>query len=132
MNGKRLLDTNIIIGLLQNDEKIVNYIKSCPKVFITSTVLGELYFGAFKSSRTEKNLTAISQLLTYISVLNSNKSTARFYGQIKNQLKKLGKPIPENDIWIAASAMQYDLTLVSNDAHFSSIYGLAIDSPAKM
>ena len=132
MNGKHLLDTNIIIGLLQNDKKIVNYIESCPKVLISSTVLGELYYGAFKSARTEKNCATISQLLTNISVLNINKSTARFYGQIKNQLKKLGKPIPENDIWIAASAMQYDLTLVSNDAHFSSIYGLKIDSPAKM
>ena len=130
MNGKRLLDTNIIIGLLKNEEKIVQYIKSCPKVFISATVLGELYFGAFKSARTEKNFVTISQLLTNINVLNINKSTARFYGQIKNQLKRLGKPIPENDIWIAASAMQYDLTLVSNDAHFSSIYGLKLDSPA--
>ena len=49
------------------------------------------------------------------------------YGKIKNQLKEKGQPIPENDIWIAAIAQQYDLTLVTDDLHFDTITGLKIE-----
>jgi len=50
--------------------------------------------------------------------------TAKLYGEIKNRLKVKGRPIPENDIWIAALAQQYSLTLASNDGHFSEIENL--------
>ena len=53
--------------------------------------------------------------------------TARQYGIIKNQLRTRGKPIPENDIWIAAMAKQYQLTLVTRDNHFQHIHGLVIE-----
>ena len=55
-------------------------------------------------------------------------STARHYGKIRELLRAKGRPIPENDIWIAAHAQQYDLTLVSRDAHFSAVEGIRIEA----
>jgi tRNA(fMet)-specific endonuclease VapC len=62
-----------------------------------------------------------------VSLLNCNKETARIYGKVKAQLKKNGTPIPENDIWIAAVAIQHDLVLVTNDNHFLNVEGLTIE-----
>jgi tRNA(fMet)-specific endonuclease VapC len=56
--------------------------------------------------------------------LHIDENTAKFYGSIKAALRKKGKPIPENDIWIAAIAQQYDLILITRDNHFSEIDNL--------
>ena len=63
-------------------------------------------------------------------ILPGSVETARHYGIIKSQLKKKGRPIPENDVWIAAIAKEYDLTLVTRDDHFSYI-GETITLPAR-
>jgi len=55
-------------------------------------------------------------------------TTAQQYGDIKNQLRAKGRPIPENDIWIAAIAMQYQLTLVARDGHFHEVDGLQVEA----
>jgi tRNA(fMet)-specific endonuclease VapC len=128
MNGKYLLDTNAVIAFLRNDEKIVKKIKEQAEVYMPVTVVGELYFGAFKSKKREENLKKISNLLEDIIVLENNVQTARFYGEIKKILKEKGKPIPENDIWIAAIAKQYDLLLITTDIHFNEIEDLPLYS----
>ncbi|MCX5885058.1 MAG: PIN domain-containing protein [Proteobacteria bacterium] len=61
-------------------------------------------------------------------VLNCSAETTKRYGEIKNRLKDKGKPIPENDIWIAALAKQYDLTLVTRDTHFNEIDKLKLEA----
>jgi tRNA(fMet)-specific endonuclease VapC len=124
MNGKYLLDTNIVISLLRKDNEIVEKIEELDEAYIPVTVIGELYFGAFKSKKVEENLQNISNLLENIPVLANSVSTARIYGEIKNQLKENEKPIPENDIWIAAIAKQYELTVMTNDIHFKEVEGL--------
>ena len=93
------------------------------------TVIGELYFGAFKSKKVKENLRAISSFMEKIPILENNKGIARLYGETKNQLKKKGKPIPENDIWIASVAKQYGLTIITNDIHFKEIDNLQLYSP---
>jgi tRNA(fMet)-specific endonuclease VapC len=60
-------------------------------------------------------------------VLPLNADTAKRYGEIKNLLRTKGRPIPENDLWIAAIAQQYDLTLVTRDPHFKSVEKLKIE-----
>jgi tRNA(fMet)-specific endonuclease VapC len=50
------------------------------------------------------------------------------YGRIAQQLRRKGRPIPQNDIWIAATALQYDLTLVTRDEHFKQVEGLALET----
>lgn len=61
-------------------------------------------------------------------VLGCDAETARRYGEVKNGLRQKGRPIPENDIWIAAIALQYDLTLVARDVHFGEVDGLKVEA----
>jgi tRNA(fMet)-specific endonuclease VapC len=127
MSGRYLLDTNIVIGILGNNESIVEKIEKLEEVYIPVTVVGELYFGAFKSQKIEKNLESISSLLDNSTVLEDNVETAKVYGEIKNSLKQKGRPIPENDIWIAAIAKYNGLTLLTKDEHFKEVSDLSVD-----
>ena len=127
MNGKYLLDTNIIISLFAKDPRIHNRIAAAAEVFIPCIAIGELYFGACKSAKTQENTSRIDEFALNNTILSCNTETAMNYGKIKNQLKEKGQPIPENDIWIAAIAQQYDLTLVTDDVHFDAITGLKVE-----
>ena len=126
MSGKYLLDTNIVIALFANESDVVGKIGNIDEIFIPSIVIGELYYGAEKSLRVKENCERINEFSSDSSVLNCDKETAGYYGKIKNRLKKKGRPIPENDIWIAATAFQYNLTLITRDEHFKQIEGLKI------
>ena len=112
MNGRFLLDTNIVIALSVNESAVVERLEEGVTVFLSSIVLGELFFGAFRSLRVEENLASVAEFASNNTVLVCDTSTARHYGRIKNRLREAGRPIPENDIWIAATARQYGLTLV--------------------
>ncbi len=127
MNGRYLLDTNVVIALFSEDENVIAKIQEAREVYHPSIVIGELYYGAFNSTRKAGNLLKIDDYKNEIAVVKCDDHTARFYGEIKAQLKKDGKPIPENDIWIAAMSIQYDLTLVSRDKHFENIEGLQLE-----
>ncbi len=126
MNGKFLLDTNIIIALFKNDSLVIEKIGAAAEVFLSNVTVGELYFGAYKSSRVKDNIRQWEIFILNNTILSCDRFTAKYYGKIKNDLKVKGKPIPENDIWIAAIAMQYNLTLVSRDKHFKEINGLSL------
>jgi tRNA(fMet)-specific endonuclease VapC len=67
-----------------------------------------LYYGAYKSGRVEKNIQQIRDFIQVSEIIQCDESAADWYGQIKKQLRAKGRPIPENDIWIAAMALQYD------------------------
>jgi tRNA(fMet)-specific endonuclease VapC len=124
MNGKILLDINIIIGLFAGDGGIQKALSDAPEVFLSIIVLGELIYGALRSFQTERNLNQINELANGMRVLPCDRETARYYGLIKNQLRQVGRPIPENDIWVAATARQHNLCLLSRDKHFNEIEGL--------
>jgi len=128
VNGRCLLDTNIIIALFAKDLAIHEHIVNVAEVFIPCIVIGELYFGAFNSLKFQENLTRIDEFVLNNTVLACNTETAKRYGDIKNHLKEKGQPIPENDIWIAAIAQQYDLTLITKDSHFEVIENLKIET----
>lgn len=97
------------------------HLAQADEIFVPSIVLGELYFGAHKSSRAEKNLARIDEFAASSTVLDCDTDTAREYGLIKNRLREKGRPVPENDIWIAAIARQHDLVLVTRDDHFGAV-----------
>jgi len=121
MNGSYLLDTNIVIALFANDSGVLRQLSAASQIFIPSIVLGELYYGANKSAHCKSNIIHIDNFALKNVVLVCDTDTARYYGQIKDHLRAKGNPIPENDIWIAAIAKQYRLTLVSRDNHFQVI-----------
>jgi tRNA(fMet)-specific endonuclease VapC len=91
-------------------------------------VLGELYYGARKSARTAENVERVAAFAAAAAVLSCDAATAALCGELKAQLRAQGTPIPENDLWIAALARQHELTLVSRDAHFGAVRGLAVVS----
>ena len=126
MNGSVLLDTNIVINFFRNDATTVKQVALIKKVFVPSIVMGELFFGAHKSANPQKHITQIEQFKPHITILSVDEKTAIFYGQIKNHLKQIGNPIPENDIWIAAITQQYQLPLMTKDRHFQIIPDISI------
>jgi tRNA(fMet)-specific endonuclease VapC len=126
MNGRYLLDTNIIIALFADEQQIKDNLIKADEVLIPVIVIGELYFGARKSGRPIENVARIDDVVRNSVVLGCNEETAGQYGQIKNQLRSKGRPLPENDIWIAAIALQHNLVLVSRDEHFQEIDRLQV------
>jgi tRNA(fMet)-specific endonuclease VapC len=127
MDGKYLLDSNIVIDIFRGSSDTIDRVKELGMVYIPTIVLGELYFGANKSSKTPKRISEIEQLEYNVTVLDVTKATARIYGEIKETLRSKGKMIPENDIWIAAVAMEHDLPLLTRDHHFQQVTGITIE-----
>ena len=125
MNGKYLLDTNIIIPLFADDTWVKQKIRQVDEVFVPVIVIGELFYGAKKSAQTAQNINKIEEFILDSVILDCDTETSRKYGQIKENLRRDGRPIPENDIWIAAIALQNELTLVSRDTHFRHVKGLS-------
>ena len=128
MPGRIPLDTNIVIALFAGEKPVRERLAECPEVFLSSTVLGELYYGALKSSQAGANFARIGELAAAVTILPCDAATARLYGEIKASLRLKGRPIPENDIWIAAVAQQYGLSLATRDEHFNHVAGLAAEA----
>ena len=128
MNGDVLLDTNILIALFANEAAVVDQLKQAEQVYVSSVALGELYYGACKSGRAKENIARLDEFAASNVVLGCDAGVARGYGEVKEKLRQKGQPIPENDIWIAASALHYNLTLVTRDAHFQDVEGLKVEA----
>ena len=123
-NGNYLLDTNIIIWMFTGDPTIQEKMLNGDSLFLASPAVGELYYGAQKSDNVTENLRRVNTFVENHVCLSCDLETARWYGIIRNQLQKKGRPIPNNDIWIAAIAMQYNLVLVTRDSHFDEVESL--------
>jgi tRNA(fMet)-specific endonuclease VapC len=126
MNGRYLLDTNIVIAYLTGDESI-GPPGAADQFFVSSTVVGELFYGAMNSQRVDENTIRLLEFVSDTTSIPCDNETAKVYGELKTLLRKLGRPIPDNDIWIAAVAIQHSLTLLSRDEHFSNIDSLRLE-----
>lgn len=121
MNGSYLLDTNIIIALFARDPMVEERLVRATSVYVPAIAIGELFYGSYKSTRVEENLSRIEAFAAQSAVLNCDMDTARHYGRIKDELRQKGKPVPENNIWIAALSVQHELRLITRDAHFTEV-----------
>lgn len=124
LNGKYLLDTNVAIALFAGDLAVQEKVRSAEYIVAAPPVIGELCFGAQKSNKVTENLHKINILVQQSIVFPCDLETARWYGIIKDQLRRKGSPIPDNDIWIAAIAIQHGLILVTRDSHFNEVESL--------
>ena len=121
IGNKLLLDTNIVIELFRGNQVVVAMLDRQEKVYLPTAALGELYLGAYRSVNVPKKLQQIKSILENCIVLYTDAITADKYAIIKTALLKKGKPIPENDIWIAATAMHYKIPLYTFDGHFKEV-----------
>lgn len=120
------LDTNIAIDILNGNEEILRKYEKYSSLHLPVTVCGELLFGAANSGNSKKNLTKYRGFILSCMILNINSAIAEQYALIRKQLKDKGTPIPENDIWIAATCIVYEISLATNDKHFRNIEGLKL------
>jgi tRNA(fMet)-specific endonuclease VapC len=95
-------------------------------IFLSAVVAGELIFGFRNGTRYESNITGLRAFLDnpYVEFLSVTFTTSDRFGRIAAELRRKGRPIPTNDIWIAAHAMEAGAELISSDPHFEVIDGL--------
>ena len=123
-DGARLLDSSVVIRHFRHGGAITDKLESLTGLYLPSIALGELHSGAQRSARPAKNLAQIEAFLPGVTVLSADEETAEHYGVISAHLAAQGTPVPQNDMWIAATALQCGLTLATCDAHFVRIPGL--------
>lgn len=126
MSGKVAIDTNIAIKLLNGDEAIDRCLSEYSEICLPVIVVGELLFGALNSKHAEQNLARHKKLIQKINILEISESTANTYAKTRLILKKKGKPIPENDLWIASLCIEHKLPLISDDGHFKEVDHLTL------
>ena len=126
MTVELLLDTNAAIAWMKDDVDIFRALPPTLTHAITLISIGELEFGAAKSVRVEANRQRLASALAPFRRVALDDSTPRIYGDLQTALRRKGRPIPTNDIWIAALALQHGLPLLTRDAHFKEVDGLDV------
>ena len=125
---RRLLDTNAYVALKRGHTGVAALVRDAEAVIFSAVVIGELQFGFRNGNRYQRNLDELRAFLAHpaISVMPVTLETADRFGRVAADLRRAGTPIPSNDIWIAAHAFESGAELVTLDAHFESIKGLAV------
>ena len=123
---KLLLDSNAYSHLKRGHPRVAELVRMSEQVFLSAIVVGELLYGFRKGSRTEQNIRELHAFLDspYVTFVPVSLVTADRYARITTSLRAKGRPIPSNDIWIAAHAMETGTDLVSSDQHFEEVDGL--------
>jgi len=121
-----LIDTNAYVAFKRGDTSILEIIQYAETLAISPVVLGELLSGFEYGNKIKKNRDELKQFLqsSRIRLFSITPDTANFYSQIYSSLRNKGKPIPSNDMWIAAQALENGSVLCSYDKHFKFIEGL--------
>ena len=121
-----LIDTNIYTYAFNGKTEVIRILQRAPKISICAITIGELLSGFKAGSKENINRAQLEEFLDSprVQLIAIDEDTAEFYSEIQTGLKKKGKPIPTNDIWIAATALQHGLKLYTNDQHFKYVPGL--------
>lgn len=121
-----LIDTNAYTAFKRGESSVLEVIQYAENLAISPVVLGELLGGFDRGNKAKKNRAELQQFLqsARIKMLSITSDTANFYSQIYCSLKNKGKPIPTNDMWIAAQVLENGCVLCSYDQHFKAIEGL--------
>ena len=125
---KILIDTNAYAAFKKNETDAVNILKTVEYIGVNIVVLGELLSGFKGGNKEARNRKELEQFLDSprVNIVQVDEETAEFYARIYWNLKKKGKPVPSNDLWVASSAMRHGLALFTYDEHFDNIDGLIL------
>ena len=123
---KIILDTNAYTRLLTGEEDVLDVIGTAETVYMSIFVLSELYAGFAGGIKERGNRDTLNRFLLKpsVKILNATSETAEVFGVLKQDLKKAGTPLPINDVWIAAHALETGSTLITYDGHFKKIAGM--------
>ena len=116
-----ILDTNALSAFAEGNHNVREIIASAPGPCLPVIVIGEYHFGLLESREREPRLRWLAELARHWFVLDVSTATAAAYAEIRGQLKQCATPIPSNDVWIAALAVQHQLPILSSDTHFDRI-----------
>jgi tRNA(fMet)-specific endonuclease VapC len=121
--SRLLLDTSAYSAMRRGDRRLQPLLQEADEVFLTPVVLGELLYGFSGGAAQAKNRALLREFLQSprIALLSIDDETAERYAAIRDYLRKQGTPIPANDIWIAASAAEHGLRVLTLDAHFTKL-----------
>ena len=122
-----LLDSNAYSLLMRGHEQVAELVRRAAEVLLSATVVGELMYGFRRGSYFERNVADLRSFLNspYVSFVAVGQVTADRYSRIAASLRMKGRPIPTNDVWIAAHSMETGADLVSADGHFEHVDGIA-------
>lgn len=123
-----IIDTNFYTAFKRNEADAVQLLQSADVIGINTVILGELLAGFRCGNKERQNRHELDEFLDSprLVLLAVDEETADFYAQVFAELRQLGRPIPSNDLWLAASALQHGLALATYDEHFSAISGLRL------
>lgn len=126
-----MLDTNAYAHFKRGKEAILQQIRRAESILLPVPVLAELRVGFKGGTKEQENLRELETFLANprVSVAILTEQTALVYAEIYTSLKRKGSPIPLNDVWIAAAALEQGAILMSEDAHFRQIEGLLLNVP---
>jgi len=116
-----ILDTNALSALAVADPDIAIHFRSSAVHGVPAIVLGEYRYGLRRSIRAPQLAQWLDRLEQRMEILDITRSTAVYYAELRDELRALGRPIPENDVWIAALTREHGLSLLSRDAHFDLV-----------
>jgi tRNA(fMet)-specific endonuclease VapC len=121
-----LIDTNAYSALLEGDARVADELARSEAILLSPVVLAELYDGFLGGTRSRENRAILHRFREKprTILVPITDSTAEWYAEIKRMLRKKGKPIPINDVWIAASCLEHGARILSFDGHFAEIDGL--------
>jgi tRNA(fMet)-specific endonuclease VapC len=121
------LDTNAYGAAARGEARFVALTRRAHRIYLPFVVVGELRAGFAAGTLGRQNEAVLAQFLgtPRVSVLYADDQTTHHYAQLFAQLRRQGRPIPTNDLWIAALVIQHDLSLLTNDEHFSHLPQLA-------
>ena len=121
-----LIDTNIYTHALKGTAEVVSILQSASEIGISAISIGELISGFMGGTKEKENRQELAGFLDSprVKIYLIDETTAEFYGDILDKLRKAGTPIPTNDIWIGGVALQNGLKLFTKDRHFENIPGL--------
>ena len=123
---KIILDTNAYTRLLTGEEDVLDVIGTAETVYMSIFVLGERHAGFAGGTNERGNKDTLNRFLLKpsVKILNATSETAEVFGVLKQDLKKAGTPLPINDVWIAAHALETGSILITYDGHFKKIAGM--------
>jgi predicted nucleic acid-binding protein len=119
-----ILDTNALSAAADYDSSALEIVARADRLAVPVVVLGEYRLGVAQSRHRASYENWLREWISSVSVLDIDEETTHFYAAIGLELKKKGRPIPANDLWIAALCRQHSLPLLSRDHHFDVVPGV--------